>query len=508
MARSRGKRFENEPKLNMKKVFAVLIAIAVVIMFVFIIKGIIEKGTDKGKITGESYYTMFKDNKWGVINSKGETVIDPSYAEMIIIPNSKKDVFICTYDVNYENGDYKTKALNSKNEQIFTKFDKIEAIQNSDDNNNLWYEENSLRVQKDGKYGLINLDGKEILSCEYDEINAIKGINNSIKNKKDEKYGIVNAEGKVIIENKFTDIETLGNNDKSGFIVKGEDGKVGVVNYLGLQVLEAKYEKIEKISGNDMYVIVEGTAQKLIDKDGNVVLGEGFDKIKEILKNKETGIIFEKEGKFGIMNLAGETKINPEYEEIREAKEDILIAKKDGKYGIIDVANQPKIGFDYKAIKYIESADIYVLEDENASASVLDGNFEVKLTGIVNEINEEKGYIKIRIGEDYKYYNFKFEEKTSSDILVSNNLFLSKKDGKYGYVDKEGKVVVDYIYDDAKEQNSCSYAAVKKDGKWGAIDSKGNIVVEPTYNLDNYLEIDFIGKWHLGQDSNLSYYIQ
>lgn len=508
MARSRGRRYETEPKLNLKKVFAVIIAIAVVIMFVFIIKNILTKGEDKGKITSDSYYTIFKDNKWGVINGNGETIIDPSYAEMIIIPDNKKDVFICTYDVNYETGDYKTKALDSKNTQIFKEFDQIEAIQNSDENNSLWYENNVLRVEKNGKYGLINLDGKEILACEYDEIQAIKGINNSLKTKKDEKYGIVNSEGKVIIENKFADIETLGKDDKSGFIVKGEDGKYGVVNYLGIQVLDAKYEAIEKISGNDMYVIIEGTAQKLVDKDGKVVLENGFDKIKEILKNKENGVIFEKTGKFGVMNLQGETKIEAKYQDLREAKEDILIAKKEDKYGIINIAEESKIGFDYSNISYVESADIYVLEDANASASIVDNNFEVKLTGIVNEINEEKGYIKIRVGEEYKYYNFKFEEKQASDIYASNTLFLSKKDGKYGYVDKNGKVVVDYTYDDAKEQNSCGFAAVKKDGKWGSIDSKGNVALEPTYNLDNYLEIDFIGTWHLGQDRNLNYYIK
>ena len=226
---AKGRRYENEPKLNMKKVFAVLIAIAVVIMFVFIIQKILAKGVDKGKITGQSYYTMFKDNKWGVINSNGDVVIDPSYAEMIVIPDNKKDVFICTYDVDYDNGTYKTKVLNSKNEEIFNNYSKIEAIQNSDISNNLWYESNVLR---------------------------------------------------------------------------------------------------------------------------------------------------------------------------------------------------------------------------------------------------------------------------------------NEKDGKYGYIDKEGTVVVDYIYDDAKEQNSCGFAAVKKDGKWGSIDSKGNVVADPIYDLDNYLEIDFIGRLHLGQDRNLNYYVQ
>ncbi len=122
---SRGKRYEQEPKLNLKKVFAVVIAIAVVIMFVFIIKGILLKGEEKGKITSKSYYTIFKDNKWGVIDSNGDIVIDPAYEEMITIPDQKKDVFVCTYNVNYETGEYKTKALDSNNKEIFTDFEQI-----------------------------------------------------------------------------------------------------------------------------------------------------------------------------------------------------------------------------------------------------------------------------------------------------------------------------------------------------------------------------------------------
>ena len=35
---SKGKRYEGEPKLNLKKVFAVIIAIAVIVMFVIGIK--------------------------------------------------------------------------------------------------------------------------------------------------------------------------------------------------------------------------------------------------------------------------------------------------------------------------------------------------------------------------------------------------------------------------------------------------------------------------------------
>ena len=73
-------------------------------------------------------------------------------------------------------------------------------------------------------------------------------------------------------------------------------------------------------------------------------------------------------------------------------------------------------------------------------------------------------------------------------------------------MDLQIKTVVDYIYDDVTSQNSYGYAGIKKDGKWGAIDKDGKVVKEPTYNLDDYLKIDFIGGWYLGKDINMNYY--
>ena len=154
---ARGKRYQTEGKLNYTKVFAVIIAIAVVIMFIFIIRNVLKQ---REKVTKNyQYFAVYAQDKWGVINQDGEEVIIPSYQEMIIIPNEEKDVFICTYDINDQTGEYKTKAINSKNEEIFTGYDKVEAIDNIDKDNNLWYEKDVLKVNKNGKYGLIDLNG-------------------------------------------------------------------------------------------------------------------------------------------------------------------------------------------------------------------------------------------------------------------------------------------------------------------------------------------------------------
>ena len=506
--RSRGRRYDTEPKLNMKKVFAVAIAIVVIIMFIFIIKGLLSKDTTSGKITTKNYFASYKDNKWGVIDSIGNNVIDPSYKEMITIPNSKIGVFICTYDVDYENGTYKTKVLNDKNQEIFTQYDKVEAIQNQDKNGNLWYEKNVLKVQKDDKYGLINLEGKEVIPVEYDEISVIPEIENSFKVKKDSKYGIVDSDGKTVIQAQYADIDILGKDNKSGFIVKNDSGKYGIVDYSNTQILEIKYDSIEKVYGNNMYVVTTSGKQKLVNKSGEDVLTTGFDSIKQILANQENAIIYVKSNKYGVMNTNGDVLIEAQYDNLEETKVGMFIASKDGKYGIVDINKEEKLPFEYTSISFNEKADLYIAEDSNFNSKILNSSLEVKATGILSELNESKGYFKLRVDDGYKYYNFKFEEKKESDIFSTRTLFLSKKDGKYGFVDNNGKVVVDYIYDDAMEQNEYGFVAVKKDGRWGSLDGKGNIVQEPIYNLDDYLLIDFIGRWHLGSDLNMNYYNQ
>ena len=317
---SRGRRYDTEPKLNMKKVFAVAIAIIVIIMFIFIIKGLLTKDTTSGKITTKSYFTSYKDNKWGVIDSTGNNVIDPSYKEMIIVPNPKKGVFICTYDVNYDTGEYKTKALNDKNEEIFKEYDKIEAIQNTDKSGNLIYEQNVLKVQKDGKYGLIDFDGKEVISMDYQDITAISGIENSFKVKKDNKYGIVDSDGKTVIQAQYADIDILGKDNKSGFIVKNDSGKYGIVDYSNTQVLESKYDSIEKVYGNDMYVVTVNGKQKIVNKQESDVLTSGFDLIKQILSSQENAVIFVKNNKYGIMDVTGKTIIEAQYDKLEETK--------------------------------------------------------------------------------------------------------------------------------------------------------------------------------------------
>ena len=500
---SRGKRYETEPKLNYQKVIAVIIALAVIVMFVLIIRNIFN---EKEKISQSSeYFVLYSNEKWGVINQLGETVIAPTYREMLVIPDKTRDVFLCTYDINEETGEYKTKAINSKNEEILTGYDKIEAIDNIDKNENVWYEDNVLRVQKDGKYGLIDLNGKELLPAEYDEIIGLNGIENSILIKKDDKYGLVNDTGSVIIEPNYKEIKNLGETYREGYITIDENDKYGVIGATKMKLLDNKYDNIEQVYLSDYYLVTENGERKVINSSGETILNSGFDQISS---KTEDGFIYVSQGLYGEINTTGEVQIEPTYQDLKQVKKGVYIAKNNDRYGIIDNEGNTMIPFDYTLITYNKDAKLFIADDANYNTTIINENYESKITGILSEINTTKSYIRMRVDDEYKYYDLSCQEKTNIEVLEDNTLFLSKKDGKYGFVDKKGNVVVDYIYDDATEQNEYGFVAVKKDGKWGAIDKDGKVVVEPIYNLENNLKIDFIGKWHLGEDINMNYYCE
>ena len=133
MNRISGKRYDYEPKLNLKKVFATIIAFIVIIMVIVSIINLFKKDkkVDNKMDIETKYFSILQDGKYGVIDGTGKIIIKPTYEEMVIIPNNSKPLFICYYDVDYNSGSYKTKVLNEKNQEILKKYNNISPLENS-----------------------------------------------------------------------------------------------------------------------------------------------------------------------------------------------------------------------------------------------------------------------------------------------------------------------------------------------------------------------------------------
>ena len=470
MRNNRGRRFDAEPKLNIKKVIATILAIIVLVMVIASIIMIIRKKSNQQVVNDgvTKYFSAYIDSKWSVINSKGEQLTDIVYDEMLIIPDEAKNIFIATYDVDYTNGTFKTKAINEKNEQLFSQYNNVAAVVNYKSLDDVWYDNEVLTFEKDGKYGLFNSVSKT----------------------------------KFLDEN-YISIEAFGDTYNEGYITTDVNGKIGLVGSEGKVILENKYDGIDKVSGSDMYVVLEGGRKELISKDGTVILNAGFEEITSI---DGEYLLIKNIGKYGVIDKSGTVIIDAAFDSMKSCFSGHYIVSTAGKYGVIDLAKNIKVEVKYNNIEYRSDIASLVCENDDFTTDVYTRDLKLVFTGTISQANADKGYIRARVGDEYKYYNLQYQEISNRDALKGNTLFLVKENGKYGYVNSNNEKVVECIYDDAREQNEFGFAAVNKDGKWGALQSNGAVLLEPSVVLDNSINIDFIGTWHLNENVELNTY--
>lgn len=502
---SKGKRYD-EPKLNMKKVVATIVAVIVLVMFVISIKKLLFSTTTplkKEVNTSAAYFPVYTNEKWGVINQTGDVVIEANYDEMVVVPDQNTDLFITMYGVDYENEKYSTKVMNKDGNEILMDYKNVQAIENTD-GNDIWYENNILKFEKDGKYGLIDFSGKLILDSEYDKIYSLEGVQKNIIIEKDGLKGLVNTSmGEIIVRPEYTQITTLTDSYENGYIVQ-KDGKYGIISADSKIVFEPIYDEIKNVTANGNYVVRQNGAMALINSAGEVLLNTGFDDVKEM--NGENMTIISN-GVYGVLDMEGTAMIPTEYEELKYLYSTYYIAKKNGLYGIISTTGETALDFTYTTMAYRKEADFIEADKANYKTDLINRDFQVILSDvIVSELNVKDGYIRVREGNEYNYYNFKFEKKSNKEVLATNTLFLVKEFDKYGYENKNGERIVDCIYDDAREQNQYGFCAVKKDGKWGCLKADGTVLVTPSIDLEDYLYVDFIGNWYLNKEINLNVY--
>ena len=96
-------------------------------------------------------------------------------------------------------------------------------------------------VRKDGKYGLINVDGEFVIPCIYDELRRLKNIQYAVVRIND-RWGAVDLHNNALIEFKYEDVF----DDKDNYVAVVHDGKmgcIGVLDKVGVNI-PCKYDMI------------------------------------------------------------------------------------------------------------------------------------------------------------------------------------------------------------------------------------------------------------------------
>ena len=553
---------------NAKWIILTIIVLIMILIGIFVIKANMKKPVETIVEDPYEYFTLGSGDKIGVVNREGKIIIEPKYMS-VYIPNHSKDVFVCfTDDSTYE-------VLDKSGKDIFTSFESVYPIIISD--TTLEMEKQVLSYEENGKFGLIDFEGKKLTGAIYESVASLKNKPGCIQVKKDGLYGVVDSKGKTIIEPKYNSVRgDEFSTEKEGYLKTGyiisEKTNTGIIygyiDYEGKMLIEPEYESISRCleyEDEEVYLVFMQNGKKGVIKDSKVIIKPRYQSV--VYYDVSNIFIVNKNKKYGFYNNEGDEILKPSYPEYSVAGNYISVKDEKGDMMLYDIHGNVVNTNTYKSIIETDNPSYFIAQDEQGYYSVISKDFQIgnKYTSItyafdnffifttednlygvidvyagleiapeydviialenVNALEARKGqtvdiyskkiekvltmhdavveavskeYVSIYSGTELKYINNVGELVSNTEVYKDLKLYsYQADDGKWGFVDKDGNVVVDCKYDVVTEFNEYGFAGVFQENKWGVIDENGKVVVVPEYELVTYYSPTFVGKYLL-----------
>lgn len=284
------------------------------------------------------------------------------------------------------------------------------------------FQKGSAPVRVDGKWGLINTQGKWILAPTFTDIGmySVEGI---LPVKMDDKYGYINYLGTPITDYKFDKAKPFSEglaavkvDDQWGFI--HPDGKwyisprfddalsfkEGVApvkfaegwgyayrndNWLSIPLYQLAYEFSDGFG-----VIKKNNLLGLVDSDGNTSIRPTYGWAKSFANGVLP--VATKAHQWTFVDDKGDTVIDEVYQDSSSFSEGLVSVKKNGKWGYININNEVVIPFEFdRAYDFSEGVAVVVENDDrffiDKYGRALSESFED-----VYRVSEELAAVKVK----------------------------------------------------------------------------------------------------------------
>ena len=402
-------------------------------------------------------------------------------------------------------------------------------------------------VKKDDRYGVLDTNGKVVVPvlyysiigdeyCEEENGYQNTGFIVSNKSKTGILYGYYNSNGRKILETKYESISRiLEYNDNSTYLIVMSNGKKGVLrngrklidlNYQdvmysrnskifivnkngkygffaknGKEILEPKYEAYE-IAGE--YISVkENDKNVLYDINGNYIDQKNYKSILEVGNSSYFIAISEKDNSYSI--LSKDVNIENSYKNISYLFDNLFtFTNQEGKCGIIDATKGEVIDAKYDLILKVDGINAIEAREDDGTATIYSRDLQEICTmsgAIVENIN--KNFAVVYNQTERIYIDLYGNTVENTKVYPNDKLYAFKKDEKWGFINKEGKAIIEPEYDMVTELNEYGFAGIYKDGRWGVINEEGKVIVEPIYEINSYYLPKFIGKYMYEQTETI-----
>ncbi|MBD3864694.1 WG repeat-containing protein [Olleya marilimosa] len=341
---------------------------------------------------------------------------------------------------------------------------------------------------KDGSlHGLIDINGNFVCEPKFSEIGEFKEDLAYVTNTSNGfKAGYIDKNGELIVEPSFQPNRNISRQFSEGFAVVKIKNKYGYINKKGEITIQPKYINAQKFNEGFAAVQLTNGNKVLIDKKGEIVLdakkilhdefglkierGE-FVSINDYVKDNAISFEIKKHNypfKMGVFNSKGKQLFKLKDLRIYEYNNGIALARTS----------------DYKKAGYINKKGEVIIPFKFIKAS----NFHNGYAKVQDETSKKFGIIN-----EQGKYTVKPNFISISEKFHSNNLILVQNTNKkYGYVNFEGNVIIDFIYDhahDFSEGLAMVYDRIMKRRFY--INEKGEKVIELDFDTSNQSESGF-----------------
>lgn len=215
------------------------------------------------------------------------------------------------------------------------------------------------------------------------------------------------------------------------------------------------------------------------------------EKLEYAIFSNENFVPIRKNAKWSYINSEGKMLSDFIYVEAREFSNGLAAVKLHDKFGFIDETGKIVIDYMYDDVGEFLENDMATVA-KNGKCGVIDKNGKIVLDFIYEDALNlgSKQYWLVKLQEGYTFYNLETNqiEGLFFDNIekFSDGLAAVEKDGKWGYVDEKGNLIIQYKYEKASDFSS-GYAIVEENEKKGIIDASGKW--QKTLDIEEYGEL-------------------
>ena len=265
--------------------------------------------------------------------------------------------------------------------------------------------------------------------------------------------------------------------------------------------LFCKYDQLSAIYNDSMVVYDEiNNLYGAVDASGRELAACQY---KEMHPYSEDGyaLVLRDNDTYAYLDRDGLARKAPDegYTDLGLLNDDRVPACKDGKYGFLDDTMEEKTDFSWEALSSVSNR--LAAAEKDGKWAIINRNGKTKTDYIYDDVvmdengicSNQKVFI-VKEGESYhivssKGKNVGEETFDNAKAFTRDGYAAVEKNGKWGFVDAEGNLVIDCQYDDALSFTS-GYAAVKQGDVWGYIDTENTMAIEPDFALATALSTE------------------